>query len=307
MHVLIPFALSDDPASRTAAQGLQLPQLSQIIRVFSLQQLSLAGGPAMAHEHALAQAMGLQPGNNYPWAALHAAAHGHTDNQAWAFVTPCFWQVGQGQVVMANPHDLQMQLDESLALLGAMRDFFKEDGIELMPDPTQPHSRWLASGEVFRLLTTAPEQRAIGRNLSPWLPQHPLIQRLQNEMQMLLYTHPVNDARTARGADPVNSLWFSGAGVRPVGSLPPAASLHMPATLQNAALSSQWPSWQQAWSELDATLLNELLNAAHLGPVRLTLCSEDKAVTLTNTPHSLWQKMGRLLRPPTLQDLWMHL
>ena len=37
---------------------------------------------------------------------------------------------------------------------------------------------------------------------------------------MLLYTHPVNDAREARGALPVNSFWLSGCGVR-AGRRPP--------------------------------------------------------------------------------------
>jgi hypothetical protein len=35
---------------------------------------------------------------------------------------------------------------------------------------------------------------------------------VMNEAQMLLHDHPVNEAREARGALPVNSLWFWGVG-----------------------------------------------------------------------------------------------
>jgi hypothetical protein len=38
------------------------------------------------------------------------------------------------------------------------------------------------------------------------------LRRLQNEMQMLLYTHPVNERRIARGLPAVNSFWISGTG-----------------------------------------------------------------------------------------------
>jgi hypothetical protein len=41
--------------------------------------------------------------------------------------------------------------------------------------------------------------------------------RLLNEAQMLLHSHPVNQAREARGDPPVNSLWLWGAGHAPQG------------------------------------------------------------------------------------------
>jgi hypothetical protein len=43
---------------------------------------------------------------------------------------------------------------------------------------------------------------------------------LQNEMQMLLYTHALNDERAARRQLPVNSFWLSGTAPSPPGMLP---------------------------------------------------------------------------------------
>lgn len=41
---------------------------------------------------------------------------------------------------------------------------------------------------------------------------------LLNELQMLLFTHPVNRARETRGELPVNSVWLWGGGTRPAES-----------------------------------------------------------------------------------------
>ncbi len=61
----------------------------------------------------------------------------------------------------------------------------------------------------------------LGRNVDPWLPKQDKndanstarkMKLLQNEMQMLLYTHALNDERAARRQLPVNSFWLSGTG-----------------------------------------------------------------------------------------------
>ncbi|MDH4286535.1 MAG: hypothetical protein OEV26_03840, partial [Gallionella sp.] len=60
-----------------------------------------------------------------------------------------------------------------------------------------------------------PLSQAAGRNVHDLLPMGADASRwhrLFNETQMLLFAHPANDAREARGELPVNSLWFWGAG-----------------------------------------------------------------------------------------------
>lgn len=306
MHVVIPFALSDDPACRQAAQALKLPALEQIVKAFSPSPSSLTPpkGMALAHEHVRATHLGLPISAHYPWAALEAGALGMDTTQAWAYVTPCHWLVGQGQVMMGNPHDLQLSPEDVEGLRLAMHTFFAEDGISLHASPGAAH--WLACGDIFKHLQTAPAARAIGRNLSPWLPDSDLLRRLQNEMQMLLYTHPINDARSERGALAVNSVWFSGTGALPEGFQ--AAAL--PATwqehdvLQAHALNNRWDHWQAAWQTLDATVLQALLQAAQHGPVTLSLCSEDRVLTLCNTPRHFLQKLKHRLSPQGLNTIW---
>jgi hypothetical protein len=104
------------------------------------------------------------------------------------------------------------------------RPFFEEDGIALHASPTP--GRWLARARIFDGLATASIDRAVGYPISQWSPlgdsARPL-RRLQNEMQMLLYTQRVNDDRAARGVPPINSFWLSGTGALK-GATPAAAA-----------------------------------------------------------------------------------
>ena len=43
---------------------------------------------------------------------------------------------------------------------------------------------------------------------------------LQNEIQMLFHTHPVNELREAAGKPTINGVWFWGGGVAPVPTRP---------------------------------------------------------------------------------------
>ena len=115
-------------------------------------------------------------------------------------------------------------------LLAAMEPYFAEDGITLT---YQAPLRWLARGELFRTLPTASLDRVIGQTIDRWMPAGDAgrsLRRLQQEMQMLLYTLPLNDARQRGGLLPVNSFWASGSGASAVAetqrrSRPPACAL----------------------------------------------------------------------------------
>jgi hypothetical protein len=61
--------------------------------------------------------------------------------------------------------------------------------------------------------------RASGRNIEIWLPHEAhsgersrAWMKLQNEVQMAWFEHPVNEAREARGLPAVNSIWFHAQG-----------------------------------------------------------------------------------------------
>src|SRR5262249_51775859 len=139
---------------------------------------------------------------------------------AWAYVSPVSWQVARDHILLGDPAQLQLDEAQATTLTAAMKPFFAEDGIQLHPDTPD---RWLAEGDIFRNLATASLDRRAGQDIDAWIPRAPEaapLRRLQNEMQMLLYTHALNDERQARGLPPVNSVWVSGSGALPAGWQP---------------------------------------------------------------------------------------
>jgi hypothetical protein len=98
----------------------------------------------------------------------------------------------------------------------------------------------------------------IGKDLSDWQPtngESAKLRRLQNEMQMMLYTHTVNDARSCVNAAVINSVYFHGNGELD-GKLSGSSgkvstnitpSVSMPRSLADAALKEDWPAWAKAW------------------------------------------------------------
>ncbi len=284
LHLIVPFAGRRTPACQAALPGLTLPNLAAL-----LARLPEAAADAQdehslnpPHERARAAALGLPAAadGTLPWAALAARRAGlpGAADQAWAWVTLCHWQAGMSEVVLTDPAHLALRPAESQALLAAVRPFFEEDEIHLFA--TDAPGTWLASGPVFDQLPTASLDRAIGQPLDAWLPMADgarTLRRLQNEMQMLLYNHPVNDARGERRQLLVNSLWFSGTG-RAAIVQPPASPPAVDERLRAAALDDHGEAWAAAWAALDAGPIAQCLARSRAGePVALTLCGDRAA------------------------------
>ena len=285
-HLLIPFAGRGSPACRTAWPSLRLPNLEALLSRLSIAETDTQDESTRSppHERALAKALGISaPDGCIPWAALEAAQSGIAepgDSEGWGLVSLSNWQVGIDDVVLGDPAAIEIDAAESAALLAAANPFFEEDGIALHPSATP--GRWLARARIFDGLPTASIDRAVGHPISQWSPlaeaARPL-RRLQNEMQMLLYTQRVNDDRAARGVPPINSFWLSGTGALQAGipvtdTAPPTVS----DALRVAALRDDGPGWAEAWQALDASTLASLLAEYTAGAdVMLTLCGDRAA------------------------------
>jgi hypothetical protein len=308
MHLLIPYAASHAEGCQVALAALKLPNLQKLLHHLSPQTLDagdeLSWSPP--HERALARSLGLPvTDGQLSWAALEASKRpelAHLQG-AWAFVTLCHWQATTHEVTMRQlpMHDLSTA--ESDALLSAMQPFFAQDGITLHPFEA---GRWLAHGAVFDSLPSASPDRVLGRNLSPWMPtaaQAGSLIRLVSEMQMLLYTHPINDGRDRRGAIAVNAIWFSGTGALPDNRPGPASAQPvMASSLREAALQGDWAGWASAWQQLDASQVRQLLNAQSRGDaVQLTLCGERHAQSWVSQAPTLKQRIRQLFSAPPVQ------
>ena len=308
MHLIIPYAASHALHDPKALTGLQLPHLQDLLGLLQRQQTTqspLADTDLhMPHERLHAKALGWNgQADALPWAAWHSARSGQPSSTPQAWITPCHWQVGMDQVVMLDPASLYLTDDESRQLLQAMQPYLLEDGLQVTW-----HSAlaWHAQGELLAHLPTASLDRVTGQNVKPWLADHPAarpLHRLQSEMQMLLYNHPVNDAREARRQHTVNSFWLHGAGALPIDAANPASRtqrIQVPDALRASALRGDVQAWQQAWQTLDATVLAEVLD--HLktnGQATLSLCSENAAHTYQAIPLAWHQRVARIFNKTT--------
>lgn len=308
MHLIIPYAAVNSEGFADAMRRLQLPNLQKLLTRLSPRPLVAGDESSLTppHERALANALGLNAGDGQlPWAARLAQQLGlNNDDSAWAFITLCHWQVSTGHVTMSPlPQLPQTESDE---LLAAMQPYFSEDGITLRG--YQPGC-WLAQADIFADLASASPDRVIGRNLQAWMPeskQAAPLRRLQNEMQMLLYTHPVNDARDAQGLSPINSVWFSGTGALPAGyqAPEPQAQPLVLDTLREAALAHDTTAWLQAWQALDASEIAVLLQSDTSGQhIELTLCGERSSQCWHTQPQPVWQKFKHLFGAQPLSTL----
>ena len=303
MHLLVPYAGTISPAGQHALKALSLPHLERLLaRLSPVQTLGQdEHSRSLPHELALAAARGwaLVDGA-LPWAAELAGERGlAVGEHAWALLSPVHLHAGAEQVSLANPAELPLDEATSRTLFDAVQHLFTSEGFGL--HWVAPH-QWLATHPLFDGLATASIDRAIGRNVDPWLPDQRsarLLRRLQNEVQMLLYTHPLNDQREAADLPTVNSFWCSGCG-----RAQRSAAEALPVVddrLRQPALAEDWAAWREAWLALDAGPIAELAQAS--GPLQLTLCGERLAVRWERAPRGLWQRLRRTWQGRAAADL----
>jgi hypothetical protein len=255
------------------------------------------------HEMAWAQALGWQVDDGLvPLAALAAQAQGlHCpSDHGWAFIDAVHWHISQGQVNLSVPNPITAE--ETTALGDAMQPFLLQDGIHLQP--LLP-GRWLAHAPVFKRLPSVSLDRVNGQRIDHWLQPSSiaaqtdaerLLRRLQNEMQMLFYTHAVNDHRAVA----LNSVWFSGTGELPPTHTNSASS----AVVLDQSLREAWLSHNpEVFVPAFQAVLHDTVAPALARHEQVLLCDPTRSVLLENAPQGLRRKLQQWLRPTQLSDL----
>jgi hypothetical protein len=302
VHLIVPFASPWSAAGRDALSRLATPALDALLAGWREGARDEGDEWTLAtpHERVLAKALGwrVQADASLPWAARQAAAGGiDVGTTAWGLITPVHWRVGADAIHLADPRSLGLDEAASRALFGAVQPLFESEGFTLA---WAAPLRWYASHPDFAALQTASLDRVVGRSIDRWLPATDnarLVRRLQNEVQMLLYTHPINTEREATGALTVNSFWLSGCG-----ALQRDAKhvVQVDDRLTAPALAEDWPAWSAAWRALDASML----------PTRplqlLTLCGERSALTFERAEQRLWQRVVSAAKGRRASREWLE-
>ncbi|MEO6409887.1 MAG: hypothetical protein ABIO45_14190 [Burkholderiaceae bacterium] len=298
MHLLIPFASAASEAAEASThvlRDLALPQLARLTARLAAAPRDSGESDSLTppHERALAAAWGWRGGDGcFPFAAQAAQSDGiDVGTRAWGLLTPAHWLLGRDHVLLADPDALDLDEAESRALFEAVHPLFESEGFTLTWGAPQ---RWYAAHEILTDLPCASLDRVIGRRIETWLAESRghassrLMRRLQSEVQMMLYPHPVNEAREARGVPTVNSFWLSGCGRHQPAD---AAAVQVERSLRAPLLAQDWAAWADAWRALDAGPIAALLRRAQAGePVVLTLCGERHAQRFESARRSFFER-----------------
>lgn len=222
MHLLIPDLLLPRAHAREVLADLPLPGLARLLaqtRETRREEKQAALQRSLPATRWLLDAFGHAADLDCaPIVQALRAADGLDGLAAhWHVVQPCHFAVARDHVQLGIDR-LALRPDEAQALLASARPLLDEDGIAVEVGPS---GRWYWRDPQFDALLCAEPARAIGRNVDLWLPDvapgaDPAParrwRRLLNEVQMLWFDHPVNRAREAEAAPPVNALWLYGGG-----------------------------------------------------------------------------------------------
>jgi hypothetical protein len=140
-------------------------------------------------------------------------AGGEPSGYRWARADPVHLQLLRDRLVLVPAAALGIARAEGEALRDALNAHFGER-LELRIADTE---RWVAKLAQAEPLGAQAPLALAGRDVASALPaaSGSAAHRLLNEAQMVLHSHPVNEAREARGAPAVNSVWLWGGAALP--------------------------------------------------------------------------------------------
>ncbi|MGQ5523166.1 hypothetical protein ACUHMQ_07875 [Chitinimonas sp. PSY-7] len=163
-----------------------------------------------------------------------AARTGH-----WLRADPVHLRADRDRALLFDASVLALEQSEADQLVASLNQVYAEDGYQFV---AATPSRWYVRLPEIMDCVTTPLAEVVGQDIRPYLPSGPTAlkwHRFLNEVQMLLYTQAVNDAREERGSLPVNSVWLWGEGRMPEGLSKPVSHLYANDTLaRGLALAS---------------------------------------------------------------------
>ena len=208
VHLVVCDLFLPGDISAGVCAGLRLPALEKMLSRGALAGLVQTGESASL-EGLLCAMFGVSCQQQAPIAPISAAFDG-LGAGCWLRADPVHLRLQRDQLVLLP--DLEISADEAGQMCVALNEHFAGQGMTFFA----PHpQRWYIRLDRLPGIETVPLSRAAGRNVRDLLPKGNDAahwQRIFNEIQMLLFAQPLNEAREARGELPVNSLWLWGCG-----------------------------------------------------------------------------------------------
>ena len=193
--------------------------------------------------------------------------------------------------------ELTITPEQSVALFESALSIFEGTGFSAHACSTE---RWrLELPTDFAPRCASPALVSVS-SVNDWWPQDITARpwrRLVNELQMLWFEHPVNQARYQQGLVPINSLWlFGGASANQLRSSGLLADVRTYDALLAPCISHDWGSWLAALDQLETRVFRPLASDK---PPGLVLTGRDRLIEVGPTP---WGQLTQWL--PGSQQAW---
>ncbi|MBI3479195.1 MAG: hypothetical protein HY016_02395 [Nitrosomonadales bacterium] len=239
VHLVIPdLFLPKDFAAEVCA-GLSLPVLEKLLGRGQSEMLA-----PVALENLLCELFGMP---SHGIAPVSAAFDGLAAG-CWMRADPVHLSLQREQMLMMA---VNVGGEEASAMCASLNQHFAGQGMEFFA----PHpQRWYVRLHALPHIDTTPLSQVIGGDVRRVLPVGSDAlhwHQLFNEVQMLLFAHPLNEARESRGELTINSVWFWGGGesVSPQKNYDGVSADDVLPEMLAAAASVPYAPWAKQWRD----------------------------------------------------------
>jgi hypothetical protein len=203
VHLVIPDLFLPKDIAAEACADLRLPALEKLLGKGRSETLQAA-----LLENHLCELFGVTCAADAPIAPVSAAFDGLAEG-FWLRADPVHLRLQREQMLLTG---VLPGVGEAAQFCASLNSYFTGQGMEFFA----PHpQRWYVRLDALPRIRTTPLSGVLGGNVRGALPTGEDAARwhqLFNEIQMVLFAHPLNQAREARGELMINSVWLWGGG-----------------------------------------------------------------------------------------------
>lgn len=204
VHLVISDLFLPKDFAAEACRGLSLPALEKLLGRGRSEMLE-----AVPLEDLLCEKFGVLCAADAPIAPISAAFDGLAAG-CWLRADPVHLRLQRDQMLLLP--NIEISASEAEQMCASLNLHFSGQDMEFFA----PHpQRWYVRLDAFPRIHTKPLSQVIGGDVRGALPtgeEAASWHQVFNEIQMLLFAHPLNKARDERGAMPINSVWLWGGG-----------------------------------------------------------------------------------------------
>ena len=244
----------------------------------------------------------------------------------WFLLNPVHLHIARHHLVLTDYRQLNLSEQDACLLFEKAKLLCDEAGVELVFGNA---TTWFLRADDWADFVTSSPDAACGHNIEIWSAKGSkelAWRKLQNEIQMEWFIHPIQQQREARGEKVINGLWLSAGTSLPAGFkadtssnfcrvdtflCPPwlndgghknVPTLRLTDQLSSAALSNDWGTWAALMMELERTCFKPLcarLKKRELNQVQIHLSNSKTLLSIQTSSNTL----KKFWRPPTFKNL----